>query len=530
MSYRPRIKKLDYYEGGLDTRYLKLDASNDPLTGALDIVGSADDVQLLVKGYSTQTNNILEVQGSDDSLKLSVDNSGIITGGTYVNNAAAICELDLSGWTALYPAADFTFPNTGYLRITEHPVKGTNDIFFQAVPNNATGYGFLEAWKAAGMVVGTGGNSNPVILQVNRNPIATISTTGMAVTGLISSTTTGSIGTNLTVGADLTVGDFCIINGNDNITANPVGVGSNVGWKFGLYGTEYAIGIAGYNFAIRTGGWLGVFPTNPANNANATNPDTNASVSIGSNNDIRFGSDVKLYRSAANVLKTDDVFYFGDKAIFTQADGNEYIDSLNDGYMDYRATTAHRIGDGTNYTEIKSDGEISLHGTARVTKCIWIGANGIKAPGSKPATWVEDGLTGCWEFADAIEANQESVSGTVKIPEDMDRTVVPTFGIGWHANGVSPGDCKWQFEYLWISPNEDVTAAAQETITVTSTASATSDGLIVAEVSGIDLPSETDVAMFWKVTRLSADGADTISAVTHLRGNYFKYTSNKLGE
>jgi len=53
--------------------------------------------------------------------------------------------------------------------------------------------------------------------------------------------------------------------------------------------------------------------------------------------------------------------------------------------------------------------------------------------------------------------------------------------------------------------------------------------LIVAEISGIDLPSETDVAMFWRITRLSADAADTISAVTHLRGNYFKYTANKLG-
>ena len=31
------------------------------------------------------------------------------------------------------------------------------------------------------------------------------------------------------------------------------------------------------------------------------------------------------------------------KLKFTQTDGNEYIDSLNDGYMDYGATTAHRF-------------------------------------------------------------------------------------------------------------------------------------------------------------------------------------------
>jgi len=34
---------------------------------------------------------------------------------------------------------------------------------------------------------------------------------------------------------------------------------------------------------------------------------------------------------------------FGDKVCFTQVDGNEYIDSIDDGYLDYGATTAHRI-------------------------------------------------------------------------------------------------------------------------------------------------------------------------------------------
>ncbi len=34
---------------------------------------------------------------------------------------------------------------------------------------------------------------------------------------------------------------------------------------------------------------------------------------------------------------------FTDKVKFTQVDGNEYIDSLNDAYMDYGATTGHRL-------------------------------------------------------------------------------------------------------------------------------------------------------------------------------------------
>ena len=187
------------------------------------------------------------------------------------------------------------------------------------------------------------------------------------------------------------------------------------------------------------------------------------------------------------------------------------------------------FGNLENYTQINGSGQISFHGTARVEKKLYIDANGIKAPGSKPATFIEDGLTGCWEFGDEIESNQQSVSGTLLIPDDMDRSVSPTFNIGWHTNGASAGNCAWQLEYLWISLDEDVTASAQETLTITSTASATSNGLTIATFTGIDLPSSTDKALFWKVTRLSGGGNDTITGDVHLRGEFVEYTANKLG-
>jgi len=54
-----------------------------------------------------------------------------------------------------------------------------------------------------------------------------------------------------------------------------------------------------------------------------------------------------------------------DKIAFTQDDKNEYIDSLADGYMDYRATSAHRFGDGTNQLLISNAGVVTLEGTAK---------------------------------------------------------------------------------------------------------------------------------------------------------------------
>lgn len=41
---------------------------------------------------------------------------------------------------------------------------------------------------------------------------------------------------------------------------------------------------------------------------------------------------------------------FGDKVMFTQTDGDEYIDSLADGYMDYGATTGHRFNANVDIT------------------------------------------------------------------------------------------------------------------------------------------------------------------------------------
>jgi len=189
------------------------------------------------------------------------------------------------------------------------------------------------------------------------------------------------------------------------------------------------------------------------------------------------------------------------------------------------------VGDqSTNYFKVADDGEVTLVGTARVKKQHWIGADALREPGAKPASFVAHGLKGAWEFADAASGSEEQISGTFKIPTDMDISVVPTFNIGWSAAGSSPGNSKWQLEYLWIAGNEDTTAAAQETLTTISTASATSNGLVIASFSGIDLPTSSDKALFWRITRLSASGDDTISDVVHLHGIYIEYTANKLGE
>jgi len=81
-------------------------------------------------------------------------------------------------------------------------------------------------------------------------------------------------------------------------------------------------------------------------------------------------------------------------------------------------------------------------------------------------------------------------------------------------------------EYLWTSEGEDTTAAAQGTLTVNSNAVAQANGLIFAEITGIDLPSATDVCMHCRVKRLGADPADDLTDTAEVHGVCFKYTSS----
>ena len=169
---------------------------------------------------------------------------------------------------------------------------------------------------------------------------------------------------------------------------------------------------------------------------------------------------------------------------------------------------------------------------ARWINTLWIDAGAIKAPGAKPATEIPHGIleTPAWQFADqALEANQETISYNMRIPNRMDRTVAPTMSIGWSADGISPGNCEWQLEYLWTAPGEDTGAAAQETLTAIGTATVTPDGLVVTTFTGIDLPGATDACIHCRVKRLSAGGNDTIVDTTELHGVCLNWTSNKLG-
>jgi len=240
-------------------------------------------------------------------------------------------------------------------------------------------------------------------------------------------------------------------------------------------------------------------------------------------------------RKDSGALVTRPTFRFRSAAnnfLEILANGNIGINTLSpDAKLDVHGDTRLGDSDDGDYLNVSSVGVITLVGSARVTRDLWIDAAGIKAPGAKPATEVAFGTleVSAWEFSnEAVEANQESVSWRIAIPYDMDRSAGPVIRLGW--SSASTGNCKWQLKYRWFSEDEDLTQDGEETLTAIDAASATANGLVVTDITGIDAPSGTDATIMFKLTRLSADAADTIADSVELHGVCFNYTSDKLGE
>ena len=150
---------------------------------------------------------------------------------------------------------------------------------------------------------------------------------------------------------------------------------------------------------------------------------------------------------------------------------------------------------------------------------VWLSAEGIKAPGIKPATWVDHGLSGAWEFSDATD---DTVGAAMRIPFRFNRDVAPTFNIGWSADGVSPGNCKWQIEYVWSALNQSSISPAQATLIAITAASAISNGMVLSTVY-LEKPTIDDICIHARIKRLAADAEDTIVDTTELIGMCIRY-------
>ncbi len=349
------------------------------------------------------------------------------------------------------------------------------------------------------------------------------------------------IGNNAGNGIGTAVGNVCIGLSSGGSLATDSAYNTLVGPTAGLnldasYGTAIGYGALGSGSDV-TGGHLVAVGSFAGNN-----------IVTGSNNTIvGYNADAAATNSAnATAIGETAVCATGGIALGRGAVAatNEFAIASTITSVDFGAAAltcgSATIGDGTNKLAVAADGELTLHGTARVTRDLWVNAAGMKAPGAKPATAIAHGAleTPAWRFGnEGVEANEETVSFDLKPPPDMDRSVAPEFCVGWSTTTTDPGDdseqVEWQLEYRYTQPGEDTTAAAEETLYATGSASTVAEGLVATPVTGVNLPHASDMCLHCRLKRLSSasagDQADTVADDVELHGLVFTYTVNKLG-
>jgi len=182
------------------------------------------------------------------------------------------------------------------------------------------------------------------------------------------------------------------------------------------------------------------------------------------------------------------------------------------------------IGDATNYVEIKTDGEVNLHGTARVINHVRVAAPSWEKGAPAPTTDLI-GITPTLRF-DAV--NDDEVYYSCFVPFRMAAGSTITVIVGWaYDGGQDNGTVCWNMEYINIAEGEAV-AGGTTTITKTTAGTHATGTLIETTLTtGITGAVAGDVLSM----RLWRDvSEDTLATDAELIMVYFHFLRDKMGE
>lgn len=316
-----------YSSTTIDSTFLKLDGSNDPITGNIVIDGSVDAVQLMVQGHSTQTNNLFEVRNSSNDLLSSLNFEG------FFQNSA----------TYAFSSGEKNMVN---LAPTVIPTSGANFYFYKGGTTLSSGdehTGTISTMKFDITKSGGGRSANVRFVDASYFISGSGETTDLALfRGEVTKNASGKIGTAYGLYLDIKNS-----NATNNIDAlyysrfrTPQATGT-ISALYGLYmddmntgTTSYAILTNAGNVVINEGGDANTSvriegDTDP--NLFTTNPSTDR-VGIG-NNSPSYKLDVtgdgryttNLIVGGDLTISGDDLFMATNTAnYFLMADGTNY--------------------------------------------------------------------------------------------------------------------------------------------------------------------------------------------------------------
>ena len=187
------------------------------------------------------------------------------------------------------------------------------------------------------------------------------------------------------------------------------------------------------------------------------------------------------------------------------------------------------IGDPAlvHYARFAAEGELNLYGTARVTRMINLGIDGLATGAAAPVVRRLGDFYG-YEFS----LNDDGFVRPFEIPYDCDITAPINFKIHWYINeayGLSSGEIKWEIKYSPRAIGEAVNAgsATLDTgdINIPGTALFLAENAVVIPAAALAFDDVIGI----QVKRIALTGGVDPAADPVIVGLEITYIANKLG-
>ena len=206
-------------------------------------------------------------------------------------------------------------------------------------------------------------------------------------------------------------------------------------------------------------------------------------------------------------------------------DNNFYWDDVNlslDGWA--------KIGDGgtTNYCEIKADGEINLHGTARVKKEFGVILTDFNPGASGPTKALHD-IFPTFEFT-----INDDMHTSFELPTDWEAGTDIEIEVYWaidEAYATNNGEVRWNTDWRAVAVGEVISGGASGTIDFGDVRINTTANAIVkteGTIPGASLAQDDLIA--FNGSRVALVAGNNPTAEPYIVAVRVEYTANKLGE
>lgn len=254
-------------------------------------------------------------------------------------------------------------------------------------------------------------------------------------------------------------------------------------------------------------------------------------------NAIWAGTDIDISDSTnlvagTNITLVDDTLNVDDAFLINDGDDTTTGTLTAGGFTTIGAVTAagSTFGDGgtTDYTEFSVLGSMSMHGDARVTRHMNIGAPTWKRGATAPTETYEN-IFATLTFADAQD---DEAHYTTWVPYRWDNTTDMTIDVRWqHDTVAKTGKVLWNLNYIGVKEGEDP-AGAGTLISQLSAGNHAQDALIVTvfgtKMLAANLERHDDLGL--KLWRDGDDGTDDLTEGAELVAVHIHYTMNRLGD